>query len=101
MKSKANNPIATHVPAAHIAPSSGPLPDGQTLELRADLISASQNDATASVVSDWDGYGYMLNKDENELWLTKFYDGATKFACFLYTNQPLKRFVHRQQFLIR
>ena len=90
-----NNPLATHVPAAHIVPNSGPLPDGQTLELRADLSSASQNDSVASVVIDYvvsgvDGYGYVFNKDEDELWLTKFYDWPTKFACFFYTNQPLK-----------
>jgi hypothetical protein len=92
-----NNPLATHVPAAHIVPSSGPLPDGQKLELRADLISASPGDAVASVVIDYvisgvDGYGYTFNKAVDGLWLTKFYygNGVMNFACFLYVNQPLK-----------
>ena len=90
-----NNPAATHVPAVHTAPSSGPLPDGQTLELRADLISASQNDAYASLAFNYfigglGGNGYMFNKDENGLSLMKFYAVATKFAWFFFTNQPLK-----------
>jgi hypothetical protein len=89
-----NNPTATHVPAVHTVPGSGPLPDGQTLELRADLISASQNDAFAGLainyISGGLGNGYMFSKDEDELWLMKFYDGATKFAWLFYTNQPLK-----------
>ena len=31
----------------------------------------------------------MFNKAENGLSLAKFYDGATKFAYFFSTNQPL------------
>lgn len=89
-----NNPAATHVPAGHTVPGSGPLPDGQMLELRADLISASQNDAFAGLAFNYliggHGNGYMFSKDEDELWLMKFYDGATKFAWLFYTNQPLK-----------
>jgi hypothetical protein len=89
-----NNPIATHVPAVHTAPASGPLPDGQALELRADLISASQNDAFASLAFNYLigglGNGYMFNKGEDELSLMKFYAGATKFAWLFHTNQPLK-----------
>jgi hypothetical protein len=89
-----NNPMATHVPAFHGAPASGPLPDGQTLELRADLISASQNDAFAGVAINYSigglGNGYMFSKDEDELWLVKFYDSATKLAWLFYANQPLK-----------
>ncbi len=92
---QSNNPVATHVPAIHTAPSSGPLLDGQTLEFRADLVSANQNEAYANLVinysiSGWAGYGYMFNKDEDGLSLVKIYDGATKFAWFFSTNQPLK-----------
>jgi len=91
---QSNNPTATDVPAIHTAPGSGPLPDGQTLELRADLISASQADAYASLVFNYLinglGNGYMFNKNENGLSLMKFYAGATKFAWFFSTNQPLK-----------
>lgn len=92
---QANNPVATHVPAVHTAPGSGPLADGQTLELRADLISASQKDAWANLafnypVGSQGGYGYMFNKGGDGLSLTKFYNGATELAHFFYTNQPLK-----------
>jgi len=83
------------VPVVHTLPSSGPLADGQTLELRADLISASQNDAYASLAINYfiggqGGNGYMFNKGGDELSLMKFYDLATKLAWFSYTNQPLK-----------
>ena len=90
-----NNITATHVPAVHTVPSSSPLADGQTLELRADLISASHNDAWASLAFNYTiggplGYGYMFDKGGDGLSLMKFYDGATKFAWFFSTNQPLK-----------
>ncbi len=89
-----NNPVATHVPAIHAAPSSGPLPDGQTLELRADLISAPQSEAWASVALNYIigglANGYMFNKGGDGLSLMKFYNGATKFAWFFSANQPLK-----------
>ncbi len=90
-----NNLWATHVPVVHTLPSSGPLADGQTLELRADLISASQNDAYASLAINYliggqAGNGYMFNKGGDALSLMKFYDAATKYAWFSSTNQPLK-----------
>lgn len=89
-----NNPIATHVPALHTAPSSGPLADGQTIELRADLVSASQNDAFANLAFNYviggQGNGYMFNKGGDGLSLAKFYDVPSKFAYFFATNQPLK-----------
>jgi hypothetical protein len=90
-----NNPTATHVPAGHTAPASGRLADGQTLELRANLVSASQSDVFPSLAFNYTiggqlGYGYMFNKGGDALSLMKFYAGATKFAWFFYTNQPVK-----------
>jgi hypothetical protein len=91
---QSNNPAATHVPAVHTAPSSGPLSDGQTLELRADLVSASQNDALASLAINYliggRGNGYMFNKGGDGLSLMKFYNNASAYAWFFYTNQSLK-----------
>jgi hypothetical protein len=90
-----NNPLATHVPAAHMLPSFGALPDQQTLELRADLVSANQNDTFAAIALNWAvpgpafGSGYMFFKDEDEIALLKFYNGATSFAWFFYSNQPI------------
>ena len=90
-----NNPLATHVPGAHVLPSFGALPDRQTLELRADLVSANQNDAVAAIALNWAvpgpafGSGYMFFKDDDEIALLKFYNGATSFAWFFYSNQPI------------
>ncbi len=91
-----NYPIATQVTAGHTAPTADPPPDGQTLELRADLISASPDDAYGSVAFSYIigglGNGYMFNKGANGLSLVKFYDAvsAVNFAWFFSTNQPLK-----------
>jgi hypothetical protein len=91
-----NNIFATHVPAVHTVPGSGPLRDGQTLELRADLISASQKDAYANLVFEYviggQGNGYTFNKGGDGLSLAKFYGGvsAMKFAYFFFSNQPVK-----------
>ncbi len=89
-----NNPRATHVPAVLAVPAWDPLADQQTLELRADLVSANQNDAFAGIVFNWDipslGSAYAFVKDEDELGLTKIYSGASSFAWFYYTNQPVK-----------
>lgn len=89
-----NDPNATHVPAGHALPNAGPLPDQQTLEVRVDLVSASQNDVCASIGLNWAapalGSGYYLFKDEDEIGLMKFYNGATSYAWFFDTNQPIK-----------
>ena len=89
-----NNLLATHVPAGNFLPNAGPLPDQQTLEVRADLVSATQNDVWAGIALNWAapalGSGYQLFKDEDEIGLMKFYNGATSFAWFFYTNQPVK-----------
>jgi hypothetical protein len=92
-----NNPLATHVPGVHVLPSFGALPDQQILELRADLVSANQNDAFAAIALNWAvpgpafGSGYMFFKDDDEIALLKFYNGATSFAWFFYTNQPIAK----------
>jgi hypothetical protein len=89
-----NNTAATHVPGGHTLPSFGALPDRKTLELRADLVSVNQNDAFAAIALNWAvpalGSGYMFFKDDDEIVLLKFYNGATSFAWFFYTNQPVK-----------
>jgi hypothetical protein len=89
-----NNISATHVPGLHTLPSFGALPDNQTLELRAELVSANQNDAFANIALNWAapalGSGYMFSKDEDELNLVKFYNQGTSLAYFFYTNQPVK-----------
>ena len=39
-----NNPTATHAAGMHSIPTTGPLPDNQTLEMRADVAGANQNE---------------------------------------------------------
>jgi len=88
-----NDPLATFVGAYHtIGLPSGPLPDQQTLELRADLVGANQNDAWAGLHFLWssDGKGYALWKDQDEVALLKFWNGAGSFAWFFYENRPIK-----------
>lgn len=87
-----NSPNATHAAGIHSIPTSGPLRDNQALELRADLVGANQNDAWAGLHFLWpsEGQGYVFFKDEDEVGLVKFWNGATSFAWFFYTNQPLK-----------
>jgi hypothetical protein len=87
-----NNALATHDGGIHAVPTSGPLPDNQTLELRADLVGASQNDAWASIDFLWqpEMQGYIFFKDQDEIELVKYWNGATSLACFFYENLPLK-----------
>jgi sugar lactone lactonase YvrE len=87
-----NNPTATHVAGIHSIPTSGPLPDSQTLEMRADLVGASQNDAWAGIHFLWEPelQGYLFCKDQDEVALMKFWNGASSHAWFFYENRPLK-----------
>jgi hypothetical protein len=87
-----NSPGASHDASMHSIPSSGPLSDNQTLELRADLVGASQNDAWAGIPFLWmpEVQGYLFFKDQDEVALVKFWNGATSFAWFFYENRPLK-----------
>ena len=86
-----NAPTATHAAGIHSIPTAGPLPDNQTLELRADLISASQNDAWAGLHFLWrgQGQGYIFFKDQDEVGICKFYNAANALAWFSYENRPL------------
>jgi hypothetical protein len=87
-----NNPTGTHAAGYHSIPTSGPLPDNQTLELRADLLGTSENDAWADLHFLWlpAGQGYILFKDEDEVALCKFYNGASAVAWFIYESGALK-----------
>lgn len=87
-----NNPLATHAAGIHSIPTSGPLPDSQTLEMRADLVGANQNDAWAGPHFLWlpGGQGYAFFKDQDEVALLKFWNGATSLAWFFYENRPIK-----------
>jgi hypothetical protein len=87
-----NNPLATHGGSMHSIPTSGPLPDQQTLELRADLVGASENDAWAGLHFLWKPQfqGYLFFKDEDEVALVKFWNGATSLAWFFYENLPIQ-----------
>lgn len=90
-----NDPVATSVGAYHtIGLPSGPLPDQQTLELRADLVGANQNDAWAGIHFLWspEYKGYILWKDQDEVVLHKFWSSAGSLvaAAFFYENRPVK-----------
>lgn len=86
-----NAPTATHAAGLHSILSSGPLPDNQTLEMRADVVGASQDDVWAGLHFYWQGqgYGYMFVMDRNEVGLWKFYNGANALACFFYDDPVL------------
>ncbi len=68
-----NNPMATHFPFLHPLPNLGVLSNNSTLEARADLVSANQNDAWASIHFLWNlwnsGQGYIFYKDQDEIGL--------------------------------
>jgi hypothetical protein len=85
------NPLATHVATYHSIPTSGPVPDNQTLEFRADLVGGSPNDAWAGLHFFWTlDHGYAFFKDEDEVGLVKFWNGATSLAWFFYETNLLK-----------
>ncbi len=85
-----NNPLATHAAGIHSIPTSGPLPDNQTLELRADSIGTSENDALAGLAFNSEGQGYAFFMDEDEVAMMKFYSGGTAYAMFFYETRPLR-----------
>jgi hypothetical protein len=88
----ADNGAGGHAAGVHPIPTSGPLPDHQTLEMRADLVGANQNNAWAGLHFLWvpQGQGHLFVKDEDEVGLVKFWDGANSFAWFFYEPRPLK-----------
>jgi hypothetical protein len=88
-----NNLLATFTGAMHSIPIAGPLPDHQTLELRADLVGANQGDARAGVhYFDGVGQGYIFGKSQNVVTLFKFWDGGVNNAgaVFFYEHPQLK-----------
>lgn len=88
-----NNPIANSATAGHlIGLPPGPLPDQQTLEWRADLVGANQDDAWAGLEFFWEPevQGYTFWKDQDEVALVKFWNQAASFAWFFYENRPIK-----------
>jgi hypothetical protein len=89
-----NNPMATHFPFLHPLPKLGVLPNNSTLEGRADLVSANQNDAWASIHFLWNlwysGQGYIFYKDQDEIGLVKFWNGGNSCAWFFYEQREIK-----------
>ncbi len=87
-----NTPWATSVAPVHASGSpSGPLPDRQTLEIRADLVSANQNDVWGGIHVVWWGEGvYAFFKGKDEVALLKFFGSEQRLAWFFYENRPLK-----------
>jgi hypothetical protein len=89
-----NDPLPTHLAALHSIPSSGPLPDGQTLELRVDWVGPHQDDAWAGIHAIWlaaPAHGYAFFLDENEAALVKCWNNITSFAVFFYEKPSLAR----------
>lgn len=68
-----------------------PLTAGKTLELRVDLVSASQDDVFTflSWASNWQpGEGYILLADKNELGLMKYHQGSFNFSFPFWESMP-------------
>ncbi|HNQ89292.1 MAG TPA: hypothetical protein PKM73_11800 [Verrucomicrobiota bacterium] len=88
-----DNYLAAWTGAGRSIPTSGPLPDHQTLEFRADLVDANQADALASV-HYFNGVdkGYIFGKSQNVLTCFKFWNGAqnNSGAVFFYDHSQLK-----------
>lgn len=77
-----NNPTATYGYIWHAVPSTGPLPDGQTLAARVDLVSANQPELWADVAFfSPGGNDYHLFMDEDEVGLLK---GSGSLFSFLF-----------------
>jgi hypothetical protein len=89
-----NSPTATHASGYRLTglPGSGPLPDSQTMELRADLVGANQNDTFAGISFLWvEGHGYLFQMDQGEVAMMKYYTETNNpLAIFFWENLPLK-----------
>lgn len=87
-------PTDTYGCVLHSIPTSGPLPDQQTLEARVDLVAGSRNGAYAHLQLVWfegvSTHAYALWKDSDEIGLLKAWNGGRALAFFFATNQPLK-----------
>jgi hypothetical protein len=92
-----NNVQANTYVVFHAIPNlSGPLPDNQTLELRADIVSANDEDAGASVHyvnvgSGILGIGYIYGKSQHNVWLAKWLGGGgnNPFCYFFYEHDQI------------
>jgi len=87
-------PTETYGCVLHSIPTSGPLPDQQTLEARVDLVAGSRNDAFAHLQLVWyegtSTHAYAFYKDQDEIGLMKAWNGGRALAFFFDINQPLK-----------
>ena len=83
---------ATYGDAFHPIPTSGPLPDNQTLEARVDLVGVNQNDVWADlhVWGDPSAATYSFLKGPDGLALLKAWNWATSSALFFYENRAIK-----------
>ena len=88
-----NNPLATHFAFGHPILTPITLTNNWTLEERADLVSANQNEVWGSAHFLWNnrgGAGYVFWKDQDELALNKFWNGTDSMAWFFYEQRSLK-----------
>ncbi len=87
-----NDPWTTYGDAFHPMPTSGPLPDNQTLEARVDLVGVNQDDVWADLHVWGDPYAatYSFFKGLDGLALIKAWNWATSMACFFYENRAVK-----------
>lgn len=85
---------ATYVYGIHSIPTSGPLPDGQTLEARVELLGINQNDAFAHLQLVWfegaSTHAYALVKDQDEIGLMKAWDMGRSLAFLFFTKEVIK-----------
>ena len=87
-----NDPWAAYGDAYHPIPTSGPLPDNQTLEARVDLVGVNQNDVWADLHVWGDPYAatYAFYTGPDGVALLKAWNWATSWAVFFYEDRPLK-----------
>lgn len=77
----------------HSLPTSGPLPDQQTLEFRTVLVGANHDNVLAGIhYFDGIGQGYVFGKSRNVVMLFKFWNGGmnNSGAVFFWEHTQLK-----------
>jgi hypothetical protein len=80
--------VANYIAALHAIPISGPLPDNQTLELRADLAGGNQDDTGASVhYLDGVSQGYIFSMTQKSVVLWKFWNGMISNQCCAFFDE--------------
>lgn len=83
-----NDPAASSGDGFHPIPTSGPLPDNQTLEGRVDLVRANQDGVWAEI-HFWGepaAASYVFYKSANAVGLLKVWNWATSWAWFFYDD---------------